>query len=430
MPPRGHATAALLVALLLSAAGCGGGPRDAVRPRAGAAAELHGLIDARAWFELRDALERAADLPAAERAYFEARRDAVFNRPGRSSERALAALASGELVPAQALALRRLLPVNDMRRAAWDDGLASSDELLRLHVDDLPPDELENLRNTRAIFAALAGTAPRSVEVEEDFLVAPDADGRIPLLLEGESVAFTIDTGANLSVAMRSVAERASLELRPAGITVGTSTGGTVEADLAVAGELRLGGAVLRNVPFLVFPDELLSFEGGFRIPGLVGFGELEALGEVRFLQDGSIGVRAAPPANGLRNMALDGLDAIVTVECLGAPAIARVDTGANVTVFYEPFLRRHRAAIEAVGREEAVRTGGVGGVVEIPSWRLPSLTLVLGGEAIELTEVDVYRDPLPRADEGLLDVNLGRDVLEGREALVLDFRSMSCFVR
>ncbi|MEM1451392.1 MAG: retropepsin-like aspartic protease [Planctomycetota bacterium] len=428
MLSRGCAVAALLGALVLT--GCGRGPRDDVRTGAEASEALQRLVDARAWFELRDALEGDLDLGAGQRAYFEARRDAVFNEPARSSQRARAALKSGDLAPAQILALRRLLPLNDMRRSAWDDGLATTDDLLLRHENDLAPEDLTNARNQRLIFAALAGAPPRSVEIGGDFVVAPDENGRIPLLLEGEPVAFAVDTGANLSVAMRSVAERVGLELRPAGITVGTSTGETVEADLAVARELRFGRAVLRNVPFLVFPDELLRFEGGFEIPGLVGFGELEAMGELSFFRDGSFGVRAEPPANDLGNLVLEGLDPIVRIQCLGEPATARVDTGANATVFYEPFLRRHREFVEATGSEGIQKTGGVGSVVEIPTWRLSTFAIELGGERVELTDVDVYKDPLPRADRRRLDANLGLDLLVDRGALVLDFRSMSCSVR
>jgi hypothetical protein len=35
-------------------------------------------------------------------------------------------------------------------------------------------------------------------------------------------------------------------------------------------------------------------------------------------------------------------------------------------------------------------RTGGVGSIVEIPSWQLPSIELEIGGQTVELTEIDV----------------------------------------
>ena len=65
MLSRGCAVAALLGALVLT--GCGRGPRDDVRTGAEASEALQRLVDARAWFELRDALEGDLDLGAGQR---------------------------------------------------------------------------------------------------------------------------------------------------------------------------------------------------------------------------------------------------------------------------------------------------------------------------------------------------------------------------
>ena len=146
----------------------------------------------------------------------------------------------------------------------------------------------------------------------------------MPLEIGDREVRLGIDTGANLSVLARSEAERLGLSIRPVGLQVGTSTGLSVEADVAVADRARLGTADYRHVVFLVFPDRLLSFPDGTRIPGLVGFPMLEALGEVRFWADNTLEIpRRAPKRKGF-NLAFDEQEPLVLATVGEAEAARR----------------------------------------------------------------------------------------------------------
>jgi hypothetical protein len=75
-------------------------------------------------------------------------------------------------------------------------------------------------------------------------------------------------------------------------------------------------------------------------------------------------------------------------------------------------------------------RTGGVGSIVEIPSWQLPSIELEIGGQTVELTEIDVYRESRPSLDRGRVQANLGRDLFDRFDEVIRDFRPLSFVLR
>ena len=102
-----------------------------------------------------------------------------------------------------------------------------------------------------------------------------------------------------------------------------------------------------RQVVFLVLDDSLLTFPGGFQIPGLIGFPVIEQMIEVRFSRDGQLSVPETAPPRAQRNLALDELTPLVRIRAHDAPLLCRLDTGAGTTEFYEPFYRRFQMWIE-----------------------------------------------------------------------------------
>ena len=392
--------------------------------REGAADELERLYRERDYFGLRAALEES-EVPASPRARF--LRAAVlhaFNRPGASLEVVDGILAGPEPVTDTLRArVHRLRYHNFLRLHRYDDAVAAGEAVLA--VSAAGERLVADVRNELRALRALAGTRPQQVTRRSPTILQRRA-GRIPVSVDGALRRYGMDTGANFSVLMRSEARALGLEVRPAGVELGTATDLRVTADVAVAPRVQLGGIELRDVVFLVLPDAALTFPGGFQVRGIIGFPVLEALGVIRFRSDGSVEVPEGAGADGPPNLALEQLTPLVRVGFREHDLVCRLDTGAGRTNFYEPFLRRHGEFVRRHGRPHTTPAVGAGGMREVRAFRLSAVRLEVGGRRLEVEEVDVYRQALVEEGANYLACNLGRDVLDGHGGYEIDFRSMS----
>lgn len=429
----------VLVPLLVA---CSGGA-DADRGGAGGgggetAADLEPLVrlyESRRYFSLRDRLEARGEPAEAEPPGLRVLRAAVahaFNEPERSNALLDPILAPGGGGASDSLRYeaRRIRFRNLLRLHRYADAGAVLSALLAETPEFVDSARVRDFRNTSRITDAVADVPPQRVVRRSAAKLRRLGRGHVEVAL-GDSVRdYPIDTGANLSLLIRSEAEALGLEVRPAGVELGTSTDVRVTADLAVADRMALGGIELRNVLFLVVSDEVMTFPG-LVIRGLIGFPVVEALGELRFRRDGPIQVPAEVPARSLRNLALHQLTPLVRVGYRADTLLCRFDTGANDTEFYEPFLRRHRRPIEAAGTPDTARMGGAGGVRQLPGYRIEDVPLELGGIRVTLPDAHVHTRVLVQSEEeNFLDCNIGHDVLAGLDEYVLNFRSMSLLLR
>jgi hypothetical protein len=221
------------------------------------------------------------------------------------------------------------------------------------------------------------------------------------------------------------------LRIISAAIDGGSSTDQRVVADLGVADRLRGGQAYYRNVVFLVLDDRLLTFPGGLRIPGIIGFPVIEQMGEVQFQRDGFIVVPQTPSMSARRNLALDELTPITRVSWEGSSLVCRLDTGADRTQLYSPFYRRFQDQIVSRAPAATRRMGGAGGVRELPLRVLPAVALMLGGTIAKLDSVDVLTGSIVGdASPDFLDCNVGHDVFDAFSVYVFNFRDMSFTLR
>ena len=149
-------------------------------------------------------------------------------------------------------------------------------------------------------------------------------------------------------------------------------------------------------------------------------------MGEIRFRRDNVMEIPSRPPVRKLGNLALDDLDPLVQVRYRKDDLVCRLDTGADRTVFYEPFFRRYRERLESIGKQTTVTTGGVGGFEELPALRLPTMALTVAAAGTTLRAVDVYTRPIRTVEENYLFCNVGLDVLHGFSAYVINFRDMA----
>ncbi len=418
----------------VAAAACWRSPR-AAEPQSAAApsdlawGEVARLRAARDYFTLRDRLERTAEAASPAARFARAVVQHAFNEPAASNATIAALLTEGVLPDSLAVELRRIRVANHLRLFEYAAGLGAADGLLA-HPDGLTPAVLRDVQNTRRLLQALAAVPPQTVEVRGPTTLRLER-GRMPVQVNDFARRYVFDTGANLSTAMRSEAAALGMRVLPAGIDVGTSTDRRVVADVGVADRLTIGGVHYRHVVFLVLDDSLLTFPGGFRIPGIIGFPVIEQMGEVQLGAGGELSVPASTARRHTRNLALDELTPLTRAEWGDVPLLCRLDTGAGRTQLYEPFYRRARARVDAAARPATRRMGGAGGTRELPVRVLTGVRLAVGDTVAALDSADVLVRPITRDPaDNYLDCNIGRDVLGAFPSYVLNFRDMAFLLR
>jgi hypothetical protein len=390
--------------------------------------DLHSLYLSRHFFALRDQLtlpsNASSDDPRI--GLYHAAVQSAFNQPGESNRIIKGLLERRNLPFALEMRLLRMELENDLRLADYKGALAAATRILSAPEDRGSKTPQAYARRMLPLLEALKDTPPQVAEKPGFSRLALGQTRRIPIEVSGKKRRFALDTGANFSVVMRSEAEKLDLEIRPANLKVSTSTTKEVLADVAVAEEMIIGKMRFQNVVFLVVPDQDLSFPGGERIPGLVGFPVVNAMDEVRFRRDDVLEIPRDPPRRSVNNLALNGLEPLVRARYNQDDLLCRLDTGAEKTDFYEPFFRRYRKRIEGNGKQVEVTRGGVGGYQDFNAYRLARFLMTIAGLDISLRRVDILTQPIRPAHLNYLDCNVGRDALEQFPAYVLNFRDMA----
>lgn len=246
---------------------------------------------------------------------------------------------------------------------------------------------------------------------------------RIMVRLGDYAVPAVADTGAEVSVAMASVAEALKVRFLAASIGVGTVTS-TVSGRIGVIPQLSIGEARVTDIPVLVLPDEQLTFaEGRFKLQFILGLHAFRPFGRMAWLDHGKVLALGdhAPVARGQGVPVFwDVMGVGIPLDGPGGRRAAHFDTGSGSTNLFEPGLAlvapKERAAI--VTAEQ--RVGGVGGIVTQKIQRLPIASLSLAGQPFVLKNVDVERD-ISTGDAA----RVGDDIFARFRTVILDFDRM-----
>ncbi len=219
------------------------------------------------------------------------------------------------------------------------------------------------------------------------------------------------------------------MDILTAGIDVGSVTGQTIKADLGVADSLIIGHMILRNVVFLILADEALTFPGGFRIPGIIGFPVLEAMGELQF-ENNTLFVPQDIPARQDHNLALDNLTPLISFTFNNYQMVGRFDTGANQTQFYEPFFNEFFRDTLDTSLIDTIRTGGAGGIISAPVYELPRISIEIAGTTVTLDSTAIHTEVFGDQSDSYLYANLGMDLVDHFDGYILNFRDMAIIVK
>jgi hypothetical protein len=278
--------------------------------------------------------------------------------------------------------------------------------------------------NTLAIVKLVAGQpAPRAYGSAR----VPVTSGvHVPVKAGGYDGTAIADTGAQISVMMQSVAKAAHVKMMGASRDVGSTTA-AVSGQIGLIPEVKLGDAVVKNIPVLVLPDAQLTISDGKKsvslpfilsLYAMADFGRIAWLDHDKWLVLGSAAPASFPDAV---PMLWHPTGIAVPLEGPGGRRTAQFDSGADSSYLYESGA----ALLSDAERTSIIKTkrkiGGVGGIVEEEIRRVPQASLTLAGQPLVLKNLDIAKQP-----ETGEAARLGEDVLQAYSAVVFDFGAMT----
>ena len=390
------------------------------------AADYARFYAAHDFFTLRAVLARDKAPTSEQAQFYTAAMLTAFNQPA-AANKIIDGLLAKNMDTALMPELMDMRMHNDRQLSDYAGALDADRTLIDIYERSGNAEKLTDLRNLGKWLGALNGVLPQQVSRQgvSHITLAPDGQGGycIPVTVGTDDPCYLLDSGANYSILIRSEAERLHLDIIPAGLEIGSSTDAKVTADVAVAPLLLLGNLRYQDVVFLVVPDAAFTFKK-FQIRGILGYQVFAGMGAVTTLQDHSIEVPASIPSAPADDIALDGNDILTQVNVGGHRLLCRLDTGADRTVFYEPYYELYKSEVEKAGTAQVAHTGGVGGVRTFKSYALPQVSLTLAGKKITLSKVTVYTESVIPQD--YIMCNLGRDALKGFKSYTINLQSMS----
>jgi predicted aspartyl protease len=249
---------------------------------------------------------------------------------------------------------------------------------------------------------------------------------QVPLTAGAYSGSWIVDSGANLSVISQSVAKRIGIEVSGSAGTAGGSSGGAISVHVGIIPELRLGSAILQNVPVLVAADSDLTFpKVDYQIEGSLGLPELAALGRFTVNQDGRIrfggGSETPGGTRDPHNFFLEKFAPLITADFGLGDQLFTIDTGAVGTILSADFYHESRPMNSAELVE--LELVGAGGTLVAPAYRVRDVSTKLGGSCAKLETVQVLTQSTGLADE--FYGNIGQSALSSFASFTLDFNAM-----
>lgn len=275
---------------------------------------------------------------------------------------------------------------------------------------------------SRAPAMSLAASEPTTLPITRDLAGLP----RINVVFGVHSSAAVLDSGAAFSTITQTAAQKLGLTLLESSASVGTVSRAAIGTRFAIASELSLGKTILRDVVFIVLPDELLSFAGGkYTIDVIIGLPVMLSLGKLTFASDGgseTFSFDVSGKTMGTPNLILSGVQPLMQVQTGQGGYRLRlfVDTGARQTSLHRKALLDY-PDLGTHAETKAATVGGAGGTsVDEDAMVLPQLVLEAGGREVTLANLRVLSKAEPdRHGE------IGQDFLRQAKSFSLDFNSM-----
>ena len=236
--------------------------------------------------------------------------------------------------------------------------------------------------------------------------------------VNGLTETAIFDTGAELSIASESFAQRHGLHLLPGQVAVTASTGKGIVAQLGVADQVEIGTVRFEHVLFTVFKDEDFALSSTIGLPLIRPLGKLRVSFSESCMEVGLPSKPAAGPPSE-RNLAFVGDKLVTRLHYQESDLPFRLDTGESDSYLFTSFGQRFPQAVRGSvpGKFEQY---AVGGYFSAPARIIPQLELGVDDRSVLLHNIEVKDEP---ASLPPLFGTVGGDLLAG--GYELDFHQM-----
>jgi Aspartyl protease len=342
--------------------------------------DLKSLLDGRRWFELRDSVA-TRKTPV----FYQGVVACAFNDLHQCKGK-LGAVIKSQPRSDEAIEAHRRLASYYLIHGEYRKARDHVNAVLAIRADDSDALSIQPLLAAFSEFPdqRIAGRRPTTLQLQE---------GGLPFSINGVQATYWFDTGANFSVLSEAEAKRFGLQVRSVGPKGRVSTGAEVGFRIAVADRLSFGGIVVRNVEFLVFPDDQPPFKDG------------------------------SP------NLCFDGNNPVVQVGFNDRNLIFVLDTGATNTDLFPPFATAFPDLVRNAEKTESYQMEGVGSVRNMNAAIVQSARFVVGGFPVLLKPANVLLTPTGVTSK-FFHGNLGIDLLEQAHQTIFDLKAMKLTLR
>ncbi|MBS1827945.1 MAG: aspartyl protease family protein [Acidobacteria bacterium] len=379
--------------------------------------DLQLLFESRRWFELRDAVERT-DAPP----FYRGAVSCVFDNVG-AAEKLFQKVIQANPRSAQSFDAHGLLASAHMRAGHYRQTLTHLQAMQAIHPD------FGGLKSAIALFGALS-RQPQPAVAKRRFSRIPMSDDMfLPASVNGKAAHYGFDSGADLSMMSEAEARRLALTIHQvAGAAFqDTASGNSVGIRFANVARLVVGEHDLRNVTFLVVPNDAMPF---VQLPaekqGIIGFPVLLAFRTVRWDRGGSfqIGFRGDRSSRKPNLCVPENSSPIVEGFHESRRISLLLDTGSGRTALTPRFAKDFPGAVEQAVRKDSTQLRGLGGSTTVEVTRLPEVKFRAGDFDLVLSPAEVLPQD-SKVDRSTYHVWLGMDLLGQARRVTLDFDSM-----
>ncbi len=296
--------------------------------------------------------------------------------------------------------------------------------LLRKYSPVLSREDIDSYSNSYRLYKSLEDIAPQTVSFGENQIVQMRQDQEelwnVPIVVNQKDIShFIFDSGAGISTISSSAAQQLGLQIIPSNIQVNSANDRQILAQLGIANQIKIGGAIFQNVVFLVMDDAMLQFPSeNYKIEGIIGFPVIHAMRNITITRNGQLLVNNPPinqyaksnfyyQGNAIRMLGVTGKDTL----------LFHLDTGAKQSELNKEYYDANKSLIRSVSEKRKYQLGGAGGVTSYKTFQYPNFTLQIGSGKNTLPYIPVYPDKVSPYGNAV-----GQDYIRLFDKMQIDF--------
>lgn len=391
--------------------------------------KLYSLLNDEEFFKFRNLLDASKDdLQKWQYLYFEMVFENLNNKPELSNNygNSLITELGEELPDSLKKNVYGTMATNFVHLGNYSKASEFTDFILDSLSLFLDKEEIENYENTSKIWEICKGVPRQTTIINADSRIefgSSFAGKTLEVSINGNENEFIFDTGANFSVMMKSYAEKVGISILKGTFKVNSIAGVQINSEIGYADEMIIGNMVFRNVLFLVFPDEALTFSMGLSLEAIIGFPVIRDMKQIQISQN-DLFVPKNPDIKRYHNFVLNGFTPVVEVITNEDSLSFVFDTGATNTMLFSPYFEKHKNEIVDKYEEEEISVEGAGGAVRYMGFILDKVELKVGNITSTINNIELLSEPIQNQYSKYYG-NLGRDYIFQHKSYIINFESM-----